>query len=157
MEPTLQEGNKLVLYRLSTRYSTPEKEDIVVFNLSKEDNSVKYLLTNRFYDIKKKIDKLTKKMIESSDSRSLVKRVIAKEGDEVDIHGGYVYINGAREREGYHKGLTYQREGLKFPYVVPEGTVFVLGDNRQHSMDSRDFGPVGLEYLEGKITYKLPF
>lgn len=77
-----------------------------------------------------------------------VKRVIALEGDRLRIQGGVVFLNGKRLKEPYINGRTFPDFG---PHIVPEGTCFVMGDNRMHSIDSREFGSIPITHLEGKI------
>ena len=81
-----------------------------------------------------------------------VKRVVAVAGDEVDIRGGRLYINGKESEESYTAGETTQKDGnVTYPYVVEEGKFFVMGDNREHSMDSRAFGAVVKSQIKGEI------
>ena len=70
----------------------------------------------------------------------LVKRVIGKAGDEIDIdfQNGIVYRNGQALDEPYTAEPTYLQESVEFPVTVPEDCLFVMGDNRNHSTDSRD-------------------
>lgn len=86
----------------------------------------------------------------------IVKRVIAVEGQTVDIDFalGRVYVDGVELYEDYINDLTYLEEGTAFPLTVPEGSVFLLGDNRNHSNDSRDIrlGTVDTRYLIGKAV-----
>ena len=85
---------------------------------------------------------------------TLVKRIIAVGGQTVDIDfsRGVVYVDGAVLDEPYIKELTYTNEGLELPITLAEDEVFVMGDNRNHSTDSRDtrLGPVKVGYLQGK-------
>jgi len=82
------------------------------------------------------------------DARSVfIKRVIGLPGDRVRIDGGQVYINGARLEEPY----VAHADGRSFAQVlVPPSSVYVLGDNRAESEDSRFFGPVGDDRLIGR-------
>lgn len=83
----------------------------------------------------------------------IVKRVIAVGGDTVDINftTGVVTVNGTEE--DYSKELTSQQFDIAFPITVPEGTVFVLGDNRPNSLDSRStrVGCVDERFIVGKV------
>lgn len=83
-----------------------------------------------------------------------VKRVIAVGGDVVDIHDGAVYVNGNLIEEAHAYGQTIPEEGaVIYPYTVREENVFVLGDNREVSLDSRAFGEVNKMQIRGKIIY----
>lgn len=87
----------------------------------------------------------------------IVKRVIATGGQVVDIDflSGVVYVDGERLHEDYVNDLTFMEEGTVFPLTVPEGSVFVLGDNRNHSSDSRDdrLGTVDERYIIGRAVF----
>ncbi|MGC4020357.1 MAG: signal peptidase I [Muricomes sp.] len=81
-----------------------------------------------------------------------VKRVVAIGGDTVDIKDGKLYINGEEMDEPYISGKTEKKTGgVQFPYTVEDGKVFVMGDNREGSMDSRDFGAVVRKQIKGKV------
>ena len=85
-----------------------------------------------------------------------VKRVIAGGGDVVDLRDGSVYVNGEKLDEEWAYGITETETGaVIYPYAVREGNVFVLGDNRQVSMDSRTFGEVNRRQIKGKILYQI--
>lgn len=92
----------------------------------------------------------------SFDDEPIVKRIIATEGQTVDIDFtlGIVYVDGVALEEDYINDLTYSEEGMAFPLTVPEGHVFLLGDNRNHSNDSRDsrLGTVDTRELIGKAV-----
>lgn len=87
----------------------------------------------------------------------IVKRVVATGGQTVDIDfaSGTVYVDGRRLHEDYVNELTFTEEGGRFPLTVPEGSVFVMGDNRNHSTDSRDprLGTVDERYIIGRAVF----
>ena len=86
----------------------------------------------------------------------IVKRVIATENQTVDIDfdSGSVYVDGKLLNEPYINELTFDDEGVEFPLTVPEGSIFVMGDNRNHSNDSRDprLGTVDTRHVIGKAV-----
>ncbi len=88
----------------------------------------------------------------------LIKRVIGLEGDTITINQGKVYLNGEELCEDYAKGLTYapdctnSKDVGEMTYVVSEGEVFFLGDNREDSLDSRFYGVCSLDDVEGVVS-----
>ena len=89
----------------------------------------------------------------------IVKRIIAVGGQTVDIDfsTGSVYVDGELLEEAYINDLTYDDEGLEFPVTVDEGCIFVMGDNRNASDDSRNprLGVVDERYVLGRAAFLL--
>lgn len=87
----------------------------------------------------------------------IVKRVVATAGQVVDIDftSGTVFVDGKPLQEDYTNERTFTAEGTLFPLTVPEGSVFVLGDNRNNSTDSRDarLGTVDERYVIGRAVF----
>ena len=129
MYDTLFDGDRLVLLS-STVYKNPKAGDIVVASLDDFDNG-----------------------------ECIVKRVIATEGQTVDINfeTGIVYVDGIALEESYTHTLTNTREGMQFPLVVTEDCLFVMGDNRNSSKDSRstEIGLVDKREILGKAIFLL--
>ena len=90
------------------------------------------------------------------DGEQIVKRVIATAGQTVDIDfdAGVVYVDGQALEEPYTREPTWLSEGLEFPVTVPEGCVFLMGDNRNDSKDSRlaELGPVDTRHIIGRAA-----
>ncbi len=117
----------------------------------------KVLMSGLFYTPKPgDIVVLTKK---SFSEIPLVKRVIATEGMSVDINfdTGEVWVDGVLMDEPYINELTHKQFDVDFPLVVPEGCIFVMGDNRNHSTDSRDsqVGFIDKRIVLGKVYLRI--
>lgn len=85
-----------------------------------------------------------------------IKRVVAREGDTVDLRDGMLYVNGMPEAGSWAQGLTeVQSASITFPLRVAPGKFFVLGDNREGSVDSRSFGAVARSQIRGKILFHI--
>lgn len=84
------------------------------------------------------------------DGAPYVKRVIGLGGEMIEVWFGHVLVNGQRLREPYVTGVPVMEPPRRA--YVPPGTVFVLGDNREMSEDSRDYGPVPVDRLMGRVT-----
>lgn len=126
MEDTIKTGDMVFAEKVSYHFSDPEQGDIVVFS----DPQVP--------------------------SRTLIKRVIATEGQTVDLRDGKVYVDGVALDEPYTDGLpsyppnTVGTVDISYPYTIPKGDVWVMGDNRTNSSDSRYFGPIDKDTVFGK-------
>lgn len=101
-------------------------------------------------------------VIKRKDDTPLIKRIIGVEGDtiEVDPIKGEVKVNGKLLQEDYINEITYTNYGTTYPAVVPEGHYFVMGDNRNHSDDSRNpkIGMIDEKNIFGKVVFRLfPF
>lgn len=92
-------------------------------------------------------------------NETIVKRIVAVGGQTVDIDfaAGVVYVDGQALDEPYVKEPTYKPEGIQFPITLAEDEVFLMGDNRNRSTDSRSdtLGPVNVGYLQGKAVFLL--
>lgn len=147
MENTLIEDDFLFAQKLGYIFSEPKFGDIIVFL---EERPEGFWGSSMGVCVKDIVGKLKKE-----DPRMrFVKRVIGIAGDTVDIKDGKVYVNGKELEEPYIKGDTDTR-GLEYPLVVPEGKLFVLGDNRGYSKDSRNFGCIDKGMIEGKVLVRV--
>lgn len=117
---------------------------VIVSGSSMEDTLIQgdylLLISNTFYQNPKQGDIIVASKDSYKDGEAIVKRVIATEGQVVDIDfkTGVVYVDGVALEEPYTKTTTNLQEGISFPLKVEEGCIFVMGDNRNISKDSRD-------------------
>lgn len=121
------------------------------------DGDYLVLLSNTFYREPKRGDVVVISKESFEDGTPIVKRVIATQGQTVDIdfEQGAVYVDGEKLIEPYINTLTKLDEGTQFPLTVEDGCIFVLGDNRGVSRDSRDpaIGQVDKREVLGKALY----
>ncbi len=132
MMPTLQEYNFLLLSKQAYRFGEPKQGDIIVFH--------------------------TNLKTQTGDEKLLIKRVIGLPGDTIAIHEGTVYLNGEALEEPYT--LDHYTSGTIDDEIIPDDSLFVMGDNRLNSIDSRDpsVGFVKVSSVYGKAIIRLyPF
>ncbi len=117
------------------------------------------LVSNLFYKEPAAGDVVVVSKQAYSNGKPIVKRIIATEGQTVDIdfEEGIVYVDGVALDEPYTKTATNLKEGQVFPQTVADGCVFVMGDNRNNSKDSRStqIGQVDKREVLGKVVYLL--
>ena len=87
----------------------------------------------------------------------LIKRVVGVPGDQIEVRDGVLFVNGQRQEEPY-VNPEFPDDSSYGPTTVPQGKVFVMGDNRTNSRDSRFFGPLPIENIEGEafVTFWPP-
>lgn len=151
MENTLFEGQQLIVNKLSYAFHEPQRGDIIIFFENEEKGNLMDEFANSFRR------RFLMFKDDSEEKERLVKRVIGLPGDEVDIKVDGVYINGDRLEEPYAKGITLPGN-IDLPITIKENELFVIGDNREVSWDSRDFGPIDKRKVEGKAVFRIyPF
>jgi signal peptidase I len=86
-----------------------------------------------------------------TEGKDFIKRCVALAGDKVEIQNDVLYVNGAAVEEPYKKLSTFGGSLANYgPIIVPEGHIFMMGDNRHNSYDSRSWGPLDEKYIKGK-------
>lgn len=130
MYPTIQAGDRLLLSPIPLYSNEPQRGDIITF----KQGSIK-----------------------------LVKRVIGLPNETIDIVDGYITIDGVLLDESTYLGpgvYTYAFEDslVPFPYVIPDDCYFMMGDNRENSVDSRKFGAVTRSHIKDSVLLRVfPF
>ena len=166
MKPTLIENQRLILNRWTrTTHQMPERGDIITLE-APSDKLVDFDDTENViarYDNEPSnwFSKFTYYFLEIG-KESYIKRVIALPGEHLEIKDGKVYINGEELDEPYlQDNVTTTAGDVNQPFydlVVPENCVFVMGDNRAGSTDSRAFGCIPLDKIEGTVWIRFwPF
>ncbi|MBQ3503850.1 MAG: signal peptidase I [Oscillospiraceae bacterium] len=121
------------------------------------DGDYLLLLSNVFYREPQPGDIIVASKDSYDNGSAIIKRVIATEGQIVDIdfEHGIVYVDGLPLEEPYINNLTTRQEGILFPLIVEEGCIFVLGDNRDVSKDSRhpEIGLIDTREVLGKALF----
>lgn len=119
MEPTLHNGEFVIVNKMAYRLGNPQHGDVIVFHYPRDPE------------------------------QEYIKRIVGLPGDRVQVRDGQVYVNDQLINEPYIAAAPkYQSE-----WSVPENALFVLGDNRNNSSDSHNWGPVPMEYVVGKALF----
>jgi signal peptidase I len=125
METTLLQNDRVLVSKVDYRFGSPQPGDIVVFNPT-IDTQIPY-----------------------------VKRIVAIAGETVELRDGNLYVNGRlRFFPEAHGATQPQSPEIKYPYKVPDGSFFALGDNRLSSSDSRTFGAQPYNRIIGKVIVR---
>lgn len=146
MEPTLKVGDRVLVEKLTTRFREPGRGDIVVFekdlgapDAPKDRENVLERIGNAFRELFG---------FPTEGRQDFIKRVMAVGGDTIQGRDGVVFVNGEQVAEDYlPEGVTTSEFG---PVDIPDNMIFVMGDNRGNSDDSRSFGPVSVDTVVGE-------
>lgn len=159
MYPTLKENQRIIVSRTKKiTKSQYQVGDIITFEApSKIKQGAEVDVSNPVaiynYEPQGLMNKLVYYVLELN-KISYIKRVIGIAGDRVQIKDGKVYVNGEELKEEYLPEGTTTKTVYYNDVIVPEGCVYVMGDNRDQSMDSRTFGCIPLEKVEGKVILR---
>jgi signal peptidase I len=130
MEPTLDVGDRVLVNKLSYKFHDVNRGDVVVFERPPGASTG-----------------------QNGEIKDLIKRVIAVEGDTIEAKEGEVFVNGERIDEDYLEPGT-PTDNLPLE-TIPDGHVFVMGDNRTNSEDSRIFGPIDEDAIVGRAFIRV--
>jgi signal peptidase I len=150
MQPTLENGNYVFVSKLMHTFnSEPSYGDIVIIDsrLDQKHTLKDDLTANPLVKL------ISRRFTGDAGHDYFIKRVIGKPGDTIEFKEGVVYRNGEALDEPYIKEPMAFESDQK--YVIPEGHVFVMGDNRNNSLDSRFIGSVPFDHVMGKMIVKI--
>ena len=166
MKPTLIENQRLILNRWTrTTHQVPERGDIITLEAPSDKlvdiDDTDNVISRYDNEPSNWFSKFTYYFLEIG-KESYIKRVIALPGEHLEIKDGKVYINGEELDEPYLQDNVITTAGdVNNPFydlVVPENCIFVMGDNRAGSTDSRAFGCIPLDKVEGTVWIRFwPF
>ncbi len=128
MLPTLRQGDRLAIEKVSYKFHPPQHQDIVVFNPPPQLQIQGYHRDQAF-----------------------IKRVIATSGEIVSVFNGKIYVNDIPIKEDY---ILESPHYNLYPVKVPEGSIFVMGDNRNNSNDSHIWGFLPTENIIGRAVFR---
>lgn len=152
MEPTFSQGDRLLVNRLGYAFSSPSGGDIVILDKNPIKSGLLRNMINEINDIRNNI---RFRLTGVAEKNLLVKRVVAVGGDNIRISNGEIHINGTLLQEPYINTQTYTRGSDNKEWDVPQGMVFVLGDNRGNSLDSRELGYISEDQIKGKVSFRI--
>jgi signal peptidase I len=152
MVPTLEIGQRVLVDRVSYRFSDPDYGDVVVFKPPRgaDDNACA---------VQRRPDQPCPRSTDQRSSTNFIKRVVAKPGDRLKVIDGAVYIDG-RKQQAWGARLDSSCDICNLPseITVPKDQYYMMGDNRGESADSRAWGPVKKKWIIGQafMTYWPP-
>lgn len=152
MEPTFVENDRILVYKLGLLLAKPSRGDMIVLNTVQMDKGFLVNMKNEAENIK---DNINYRITGEIRKNNLIKRVIGLPNDIIDIKDGVLLVNSIPEEKSYAQGYTYEGSKYDYPITVPEGKYFVLGDNREYSLDSRDLGFIDEGQIKGKAVFKI--
>lgn len=159
MYPTLKQNQRLILNRMIKTFGKmPERGDIITFE-APSNSYVTDLKASYDNEPEGLFSKFSYYVLEIG-KKSYIKRLIAFPGEHVKIQDGKVYINDEELTENYLQPnvTTEPSNSLLEDFVVPEGYIFAMGDNRKDSFDCRAFGCIPIEKIESKVWIRFwPF
>lgn len=162
MDTTLKDKQRLWVSKIGIEINKyPKKGDIITFEApstiyitkasANKDNPVAVYNENSKSFFSKLISSIS--LVHET---SFIKRVIGLPGDHIEIKDGKVYVNDEELKEQYLDPgtITQSEDGCFTDVIVPDGYVYVLGDNREVSADSRKFGCIPIDKIEGKAVFR---
>jgi signal peptidase I len=152
MVPTLQVGQRVLVDRVSYRFTDPDRGDIVVFKPPAGADS-------ESCGAEHPSDEACPAHTSDRSDTNFIKRVVGVPGDRLKVIAGSVYIDGKRQSEGFaHLDSQCPTCNLPREITIPKGEYYMMGDNRGQSEDSRVWGPVPKKWMIGKafMTYWPP-
>jgi len=147
MVPQLERGDRVVVSRLAYAVHDPRRGDVIVFDAPGDDGDEAGLLARGVQVVLESVG------LRQASTEEFIKRVVALPGETVEGRDGFVVVDGRFVIEPY---LVPGTVTAPFPpTVVPDGRLFVMGDNRGNSLDSRVFGPIPVDSVVGRALVRV--
>ncbi len=145
MVPTLLVDDRVLVNKFIYRFTEPERRDIIVFrSLDGPPAASAVPAAGPVEGLRRLLG------LEGDATDDLIKRVVGVEGDTIAVRNGTLFVNGEPQKEPYVNRRFLRSQAPYGPTEVPKDHVFAMGDNRANSQDSRVFGPVPKERIEGE-------
>lgn len=162
MDSTFKDGQRLWISRIGTEINKyPKKGDVITFEAPTEPYQTKAVANPSnpvaiYNEIPKNIFQHVVSAVSIFGETSYIKRVIGLPGDHIEIKDNSVYVNGEKLNEPYLDPGTKTTDvgGCFTDIVVPDKYIYVLGDNREDSGDSRRFGCIPIDKIEGRAVWR---
>lgn len=148
MENTIFDGDWLIINRTKLNTDNLERGDIIIMKGEPKRFTLLKFLNN---------SQVAKQFLPTSIGEDWIKRIVAIEGDIVEIKNDSIYVNGVRLIEPYIKtrNSTYSKSLVDFPFIVPANEFFIMGDNRLVSHDSRNIGSIKADEIIGTSNFRI--
>ena len=151
MEPTLDVGQRVLVWRLGLHLGTPHRGDIMVFKPPKGADENQCGVPG--FNPEAERESCPKPTSQRSNT-NFIKRIVAVPGDRISVKAGRVYIDGKLDDPwNINKDATCGICNLPKPVTIPPGEYYMMGDNRGESADSREWGPVPRKWIIGKAFF----
>ncbi len=156
MTPTILDGERVLINRLVRTFKMDlHRGDIITFEAPVPMMLPEGELKATYYDVDGLMESFFYYVVEAGKT-SYIKRVIGLPGDKIKFSKGDVYVNDTLYEEPYLSDtVKTERNHIAEEFVVPEGYIFAMGDNRSGSTDCRMFGCIPIEKVEGRVTMRI--
>lgn len=147
MVPTLAVDDRVLVSKIAYSFGGPQRGDVIVFDSPYVPDRPESFLQKAARSIREAFG------VQTASIEDLIKRVVAVGGDRLEVRGNRLFVNGLPVDEPYLESGVAMRDAP--PFYVPDGHLWVMGDNRNNSQDSRRFGSIPAEDVVGRAFVRI--